>query len=319
VTDRASTDSRPARWSRGGRRVAGATLALGALLVLSACGSATAESAAPSGVPSTLKVGLIPNIAPEEQKAKYAALGTYLGTALGTEVELFVASDYAGVVAALASGRIDVAYLGGLTFVQADQQVALEPLVTEIDALTSTPQYDSAIVVATDSPITKTSDLLAAGGSFAFGDVASTSGSLYPRAMLVEAGATCDPVTLTDCPPLAKVTFTGGHDATAQAVLSGAVDAGGLEYRILKRLEKEGKVPAGALRVIETRRVQGYPWVGRDALGTETLDAVTQAFLDIDDPALLDLLRATSYVEVDDADYAEVRDLATRLGLISPS
>jgi phosphonate transport system substrate-binding protein len=304
---------------RGANRAFAATLVLGAMLALSACGSGDVESSTSSGVPQALRVGLIPNIAPEQQKAKYENLGTYLGEELGTDVELFVASDYAGVVAALASDRIDVAYLGGLTYVQAAEQVELEPLVTEIDALTKTPQYDSAIVVAANSPFKDTAALLAAGGSFAFGDVASTSGSLYPRAMLVKAGADCDAVTLTDCPPLRTVTFTGGHDATAQAVLSGSVDAGGLEYRILKRLEKEGKVPPGALRVIETRRVQGYPWVGREALGQDVLDAVTQAFLDIDDPALLDLLRAESYVEVDDADYAEVRELATELGLLTTS
>jgi phosphonate transport system substrate-binding protein len=137
--------------------------------------------------------------------------------------------------------------------------------------------------------------------------------------MLTGAGVTCDTLELTQCPPLAEVVFTGGHDATAQAVLGGTVDAGGVELRILKRLEAEGKVPAGELRVIDTALVQGYPWVGRAALGAEALDQVTQAFLAIEDAALLDLLRATEYVEVAEGDYQEIRDKATELGLLTTS
>ena len=294
-------------------------LALALGLVLSACGSNDPGAPAPEAgaLPATLRVGLIPNIAPEEQQAKYGPFGDYLAKELGIEVELFVAADYAGVVAALASERIDLAYLGGLTYAQAEQQADVTPLVTEIDQSTGTPQYESAIVVKKDSDLKSVADLVAAGGSFAFGDPASTSGSLYPRVMLTEAGVKCDTVTLTDCPPLKSVTFTGGHDATAQAVLSGAVDAGGLELRVLRRLESDGTIPADALRVIETTLVQGYPWVARTDLGDAALQQLTDAFLDITDPELLDLLRATKYVAVEAADYDDVRRRGVELGLLT--
>lgn len=294
---------------------------LGAVLALSlgACAAEENNDAAQTqqDLPATLRVGLIPNIAPEDQKAKYEPFGDYLAEELGVEVELFVAADYAGVVAALSSERIDLAYLGALTYAQAEQQADVTPLVTEVDPATGTPQYESAIVVPTASVLESVSDLVEAGGSFAFGDPASTSGSLYPRVMLTEAGVECSTVSLTDCPPLESVTFTGGHDATAQAVLSGTVDAGGLELRVLRRLESDGTVPAGALRVIETKLVQGYPWVARTALGPEALDAITDAFLQITDPSLLDLLRAKKYVTVEAADYDDVRTQGTELGLLT--
>jgi phosphonate transport system substrate-binding protein len=304
------------------RRLSAVALAAVLGIALAACGgndSDSTEEAAAGGVPDTLRVGLIPNIAPEEQQAKYEPFGEYLEETLDTEVELFVAADYAGVVTALASDRIDMAYLGGLTYVQAAEQTDLTPLVTEIDALTGTQQYDSAIVVADDSRYEATADLLEDQASFAFGDPASTSGSLYPRIMLTDAGVECDTTTLTDCPPLSEVTFTGGHDATAQAVLSGKVDAGGLELRILRALEKDGAVPEGELRVIETARVQGYPWVARTDLGDEAHEEIVNAFTSIDDAALLELLRAESYVAVTDDDYAEVREQATNLGLLTTS
>jgi phosphonate transport system substrate-binding protein len=289
---------------------------LAALLTVAACGGGDPAAAA-NGVPETLRVGLIPNISPEKQEAKYRPFADYLERTLEVEVELFVAADYAGVVAALAGGRIDVAYLGGLTYAQAEQQVPLVPLVTEIDSETGTTKYESAIVVRKESAYTDLGrDIVAAGKSFAFGDVSSTSGSLYPRIMLTGAGAKCSAERVDECPPLGRVTFAGGHDAAAQAVLSGQVDAAGLELRILHRLEKDGAVPAGALRVIATSPVQGYPWVMREELGGEARQALIGAFTAIDDPTLLDLMRAKRYQPVQAADYDEIRQKAKELGLL---
>lgn len=297
-------------------------VALGALAALAsgsvACGSADPEPTE-QGLPETLRVGLIPNVAPEEQRARYQPFADYLAQRLDVNVELFVAADYAGVVAALAGERIDLAYLGGLTYVQAEQQVALAPLVTEVDHETGTERYLSAIVVRDDSPYQNIDDLVAAGGTFAFGDVSSTSGSLYPRMMLVDAGVDCDARRVDQCPPLERVHFTGGHDAAALAVLAGEADAAGLELRILHRLERDGAVDPGALRVIAQREVQGYPWVMRAALGEQAAAEVTGAFLAIDDPALLDLLRAQRYEPVTAADYDEIRQRAVELGLLEVS
>lgn len=286
--------------------------------LVAACGGDSTRPA-PGGavaLPATLRVGLIPNVAPESQRARYAPLGDYLERELGTDVELFVATNYAGVVTALAAGRLDVAYLGGLTYVQAERQVPLTPLVTEVDRETGTPRYLSAIVVRSDSPHADVADLLRARARFAFGDPSSTSGSLYPRLLLDRAGARCSAAELTACPPLASTQFTGGHDATALAVASGRVDAGGIELRILHRLEAEGAVPAGRLRPLATTPVAGYPWVARTALGAPAAQRLTEAFLAIDDPALLDLLRAQRYAPVGPGDYDEIRREAERLGLL---
>ncbi|WSZ87698.1 phosphate/phosphite/phosphonate ABC transporter substrate-binding protein [Micromonospora sp. NBC_00858] len=254
----------------------------------------------------------------EKQRALYEPLRTYLADRLEVEVELFVANNYAGVVAALVAKQVDVAYLGGLTYTQAaEQSPGVVPLVTEVDEETGTPRYWAAVVVRAEAPTKSVADVVAAGGRFAFGDVGSTSGSLYPRMMLVDAGAKCQPDDLNACPPLRNVTFTGGHDATAQAVLNSSVEAGGLELRILHRLERQGTVPKGALRVVEQREVMGYPWVARDGLDESARQKVTDAFLAITDPALLSLMRAKSYAAVSIADYTEVRQNAERLGLLT--
>lgn len=311
--------------TRRGRAAPGAVpalLALLGLLLLTACGGASEVSpTADGGPPSPLRVGVVPNQAPERQQARFAPLAEALGDALGVQVELFVATNYAGVVTALAADRLDVAYLGGLTYVQAERQVPLTPLVTDVDAETGTSRYLSALVVPADSPARSAGDLVRSGARVALGDPSSTSGSLYPRVMLSAAGAQCSTTDLTACPPLAELQLTGGHDAAALAAAGGRADGAGLELRLLHRFEREGRVPPGALRVVETHEVQGYPWVARTALGEPTLARLQAFFTDLDpddpgDAALLDLLAARSYVPVDADDYDEVRAEARRTGLL---
>jgi len=266
--------------------------------------------------PTTLRVGLIPNVAPDDQKAKYQPLAGYLEKALGIKVQLFVATNYAGTVTALEAGQLDLAYLGGLTYVQARQRTKVAPLVTEVDRETHSAKYLSQIVTRTDSGVSSLADLR--GKDFAFGDPSSTSGSLYPRIMLADAGYRCSVTTLTQCEGLGTVTFTGGHDAAAAAVAGGQVAAAGLEARVLHRLEKDGKVDPALIRVLDSREVQGYPWVAPETLSPALRDRIVAAFQAITDPALLDVLRAESYVKVSAADYDTVEAQARQLGLLAP-
>jgi phosphonate transport system substrate-binding protein len=115
------------------------------------------------------------------------------------------------------------------------------------------------------------------------------------------------------------VVFTGGHDAAAQAVLAGSADAAGMELRILRRLERDGAVPVGALRVIAQAPVEGYPWVARQALGTAVHDAIQNVFLQLSDPDLLDLLRAESYVVLSAGAYDDMRRRAETFGFLKAS
>jgi phosphonate transport system substrate-binding protein len=284
-------------------------------MLVTACGSS--DDVGADGVPETLQVGIIPNISPDEQRARYEPFREYLAEQLGVDVELFVATDYAGVVVALVAGEVDVAYVGGLTYAQAREQADVVPLVTEKDRETGTEKYLSAIVVKQEAPFESTEDVVGGGATFAFGDPSSTSGSLYPRAMLRDAGAQCDTSDLSACPPLESVVFTGGHDASAQAVVNGSATAAGLELRILHRLESEGTVPEGSLRVVETREVMGYPWVARDGLSESAREAIADAFVSMTDEELLALMRAEEYVRVSEADYEELRALADELGLLT--
>ena len=66
----------------------------------------------------TLRVSAIPDEAPTELLRKFEPLGKYLSKQLGMEVKFVPVADYPAVVESLASNRLDMAWLGGFTFVQ---------------------------------------------------------------------------------------------------------------------------------------------------------------------------------------------------------
>lgn len=280
--------------------------------LLSACG---APGAGGEAKPATLRVGLIPNQSPDRVKAQYEPFRIYLVDKLKMPVELFVATDYNGVVEAMINNKLDVAYFGGVTYVQAKSRADVYPIVTEIDRITKTTKYHSVIITKADSPIRSLADLR--DKRFAFGDINSTSGSLYPRLMLDAAGFTFSDDPKVAPAGIAQVTYSGGHDATALAVQNGAVDAGGLEERILLRAQEAGTVDASKIRILQrSEPIEGYPWVVRGKLDKGLVEQITAAFLEIKDPELLRLLRAEGYAKVTDREYEYVRQQSKRFGLL---
>ncbi|KKM10310.1 hypothetical protein SY88_14345 [Clostridiales bacterium PH28_bin88] len=278
-------------------------LALVPTLFLTGCGGNGSQNAV-----KPVRVGLIPNQSPDKIKAQYEPFRAYLSQKLNLPVELFVATDYAGVVEAIASDKLDLAYFGGLTYVQAKRRADIYPIVTEIDRFTHTSKYHSLIIVPSHSPVERVSDLKEK--TFAFGDINSTSGSLYPRIMLDRAGIKVPG-------DLQQALYTGGHDATALAVQNGTVDAGGIEDRILYALEEKGIIDKDKIRVLaQSDPIEGYPWVVRASLDRELVEHITDAFLDLRDPDLLRLMRAEGYARVSAADYRYVEEEAARLGLL---
>jgi phosphonate transport system substrate-binding protein len=281
-----------------------AVLAAGAVSA-TGCGGEQEGGAAPG----TLKVGLVPNLEPDDVKAVYEPLGDHLERELGMPVELTVPTSYPAVVEAMANDRLDLALFGGLTYVQARQRSEVVPLVTDVNPETGTTKYDSVIAVPADSSVRTVADLR--GKTFAFGSPSSTSGSLYPSVMLEAAG-------IDYKRDLERAIYTGGHDATAAAVASGKVDAGGLEGRILRRLIDKGTVDGKKVRVIESSApIEGYPWVARQSLDPGVRKRIARVFLELRDAKLLALLSAKGYERVEASGYDYVEEKAKALDLLS--
>jgi phosphonate transport system substrate-binding protein len=260
------------------------------------------------GSEHVLRVAMIPTTDPGKIVRESQPLVKYLEKETGSRIELVVPTNYAAVVEAIANDRVDIAYLGGFTFVQASRRAAVLPLVQrERDQ-----NFHSVFITQPRSGINSLTDLK--GHSFAFGDVNSTSGHLMPayfmRAANVDQGV------------LAKALYTGGHDATALAVANGKVDAGAMDELVFGNMMKSGKITTEQVRVFYTTPAFfDYVWAARKGLDPKLSDSFAGALLKLDasnpeHKVFLDLLNATKYLRADDSSYDKLRQAARDEGLL---
>lgn len=256
-----------------------------------------------------LRVTAIPDESPTELQRKFAPLGEYLSGQLGMKVEFVPVTDYAAVVSALTADQVDLAWLGGFTFVQANTRGKVVPLVQREEDTRFTSRY----IAGTNSQINKVADLK--GKTFAFGSVSSTSGHLMPRYFLQKQGI--KPETA-----FRQVGYSGAHDATVAWVASGKVDAGVLNASVWDKLNEAGKVDPAKVKVIgSTPPFYDYNWTVRASLQPALQKRIRTAFLALDPArpehkAILELQRATRFVPTKAANYAGIEAAAREAGLL---
>ena len=189
-------------------------------LALTAAAAFPARAAAPAavprapGTPATLRLGFAPFENQREVLRKAGPIVKALGKSLGCQVQPFVAGDYPGVVEAMRGGKLDVAFFSPAALVMAERVAGAKVILKSI--YHGRAHYFSAILVRSDSSYKQLADLK--GKNFAFVDPGSTTGGVYPKLMLKNAGV--DPAR-----GLGKVIYAGGHDAAILAVYNGKVDA----------------------------------------------------------------------------------------------
>jgi phosphonate transport system substrate-binding protein len=276
--------------------------ALAASLALSL--SCTATQAA-----NVLRVSAIPDEAPTELQRKFTPLGAYLEQQLGMKVEFVPVSDYAAVVEALASDRLDMAWLGGFTFVQTRLKTGNAiPLVQREQDATFTSKF------ITGNPAVKSLQDLK-GKTFAFGSVSSTSGSLMPRYFMQKDGINPEEF-------FSRVAYSGAHDATVAWVQAGKVDGGVLNASVWDKLVAAGKVDTTKVVVLQTSPTfYDYNWTVRGNLDPALIEKIKVAFLALDpakpaDKAILDLQAATRFIPTKAENYTGIEDAARAAGLL---
>lgn len=276
------------------RLAATALLLAGAALLQPA--AAQADEARP-GRPDKLLIGLLPGESAPTVMRLNEPLRAYLEKKLGLPVELQVGANYAATSEALRFGRLDVAYLGPVTYILQGRRAALEPFARPSHTGVG-PTFQAVVIVPADSPATSLADLK--GKEVAFGDPASTSGTWVPRYMFAAAGL----VSERDY----TLRVLGSHDAVALSVVNRKADAGGLSMPIYKRLLKEGKIDPKAVRVLaDSPPIPEYMWTFREGIDPAFKEELRQAFTHVDDPAALNVFNAEAFIPAVDADVDRVR------------
>lgn len=194
-------------------------------LTLAGCASSTpqAESGAPSN--DTLVVQFVPTRTEQDMQAQAQPLAKLLSDQLGREVEVTIATDYATIVEAMASGKVDVGIMPPASYVLAhDQGAADAVLQAEIPAVDpdTAKQTDelvdgfrAEVIVRADSGIKSYQDLK--GKKIAAQNAASASGYIFPVVEMADAGI--------DINKDVTITTVSGIDSAILAVLNGDVDA----------------------------------------------------------------------------------------------
>lgn len=255
--------------------------------------------------PAKLRVALLPdeNAATLIQNAQ--PLKAHLEKTLGKDIEIVVTTDYSSMIEAMRFGRIEVAYFGPFSYVLAKSKAPeIEPFAVGIEK--GKPTYNSILIAQADGPVKDIADIR--GRPFGFGDQASTSSHLVPRAYLLKRGLKGNQDY--------KVVHLGTHDGVARAVENGQVPAGALSEAIYRALVARKAIDESKLRQIGlSDPVPNYPITMQGNLAPALKERIRAAFLEAKDPAVLKSFRVEGFAATDDKAYDILRDTAKILEL----
>ena len=270
----------------------------------------------------TLRFGLLPAEEAVEMVRQFKGIADYVGKAVGLPTKIFVSQSYNALIEAMEAGKIDVAYLGGSTYVAAyNKGLGVVPMA--VARLQGRTYYKSCIITRPDSGIKTLQDLK--GKSFAFVTPTSTSGGVGPRFYLNKNGINPEEF-------FKSLIYAGKHDSVFLAVKNKKVDAGAVGDLYFSRWKERGLLKFSKydepndnlkdspdLYLLGCQKVPGTPMVGRGKLGKEMIAKITKALISLPFAAI-DKLRfwgATErFVATDHAffaDLVEMKKLAAKL------
>lgn len=165
-----------------------------------------------------INFGFISTEASQNLRADWQPLLDDMEKQTGLKVKAFFASDYAGIIEGMRFNKVQVAWMGNKSAMEAVDRANGEVFAQMVNA-DGTQGYYSHLIAHKDSPIANVDDMFKNGKSLSFGngDPNSTSGFLVPG-FYVFAQNKVDPKTLF------KVVRNANHETNALAVANKQVD-----------------------------------------------------------------------------------------------
>ncbi|MCH9762422.1 MAG: putative selenate ABC transporter substrate-binding protein [Actinomycetia bacterium] len=280
------------------------------LLALTACGTDSDSGA------KVLNISAIPDQDQEKLNRLYDAVAERFAAATGLEVRYRPVVDYRAVVRAFEVGDVQVAWMGGLTGVQARNRV---PGATAIAQRDIDADFHSVFIATRSSGLAPFDDISGlrelAGHTFTFGSETSTSGRLMPQYFMDESGLALSQLR-------GKPGFSGSHDATIEAVASRSFDAGAVNEQVWKSAVAAGEPNLDDVIVLwRTPGYADYHWLARPDLGDGTTAEITKMLLGLDmanpqDAEILDLFGAKKFIPTKNSNYDQIEAVAREQGLL---
>lgn len=224
--------------------------------------------------PREINFGILSTESSQNLKQDWQPLLADMEKRTGLKVNAFFAPDYAGIVEALRFGKVQVAWMGNKSAIEAVDRADAEVFAQVVNA-DGTMGYHSLVSVHKDSPYRNIEELLknARSLSFGIGDPNSTSGFIVPGYYLF-ARNNLDPKTAF------KNVRGANHEVNIMAVANKQVDAAVHSSDVLERIEKRQPEVAAKLRVIwKSPLIPSDPLLWRKDLDAGTQQRVRQFLL----------------------------------------
>jgi phosphonate transport system substrate-binding protein len=254
-----------------------------------------------------LTMGSIPVEDAIAQKSKYKPFTDFITNGIGVPIDLAVTTSYSALVEAQRGKNVWLGSYGALSFLLAEQQLGAIPILVDAPDGTNPGFYNSLLMAGKDTPLNTVEDIR--GQDFTFVDPASTSGNLFPRLMLTEAGI--------DPQKDIKGRFAGNHQNSILAVAKGQVPCGASNNNDLASAIRSGVIAADDIVILKTSDpIPDGPYAVHPEMDPRAISKLQSVMGAFDDRAVLLATGSQGpLVPVDTAFYDVVRRAAKVLNL----
>ena len=277
-------------------------------------GSETTEGAVCAPELKTIEFGILSTESQDNLKPKWEPLLEDMAEAVGKDVQGFYATDYAGVIEGMGAGKVQIAWYGGKSYIEAAARSQAEAFAQTV-SLDGSKGYYSHLITNKENPIVGDIDLEKGNGNeyvienaanltFAFNDPNSTSGFLVPTYyVFAQQGANAEKI-------FSELIYAGSHEATALAVAENQVDVATNNNENLDRLKETAPDALEKIQIIWTSPViPSDPLAYRKDLPDCLKSSIQDFFFNYDDKEVLEGLQWTGLDPAKDEDWNTIREL----------
>ena len=265
---------------------------------------------APSSQAQELKFGVVSVLGETETQAEFQPLMTYLSKTMGQTVSLYIVKNEVDLRTKMEAGAVDVANFSPFAYVEAARGGKIRIVAESV--LNGSATYRGIIIKRFDSHINALADL--AGKRFAFVDLKSTGGYIYPRAMLLENGINPERT-------FKETLFLGSDEKVIAAVLLGSAHAGAVHDGAVAAAKAKG-LATFDLEVLASTDPIPYDAIAvRVHLDAAQVKGIQAALVELKrSPAGREVLvrtskKLTGYLAADDSLFEAVRRTAKSGGM----
>ena len=216
------------------------------LRALMAASVAVTLAVTPARAAEEINFGIISTEATSNLKKIWDPFLADMGKGTGLKINAFFASDYAGVIEGMRFKKVQVAWFGNKSAMEAVDRADGEVFAQTV-AASGQDGYYSHVIVHKDSAFKSLDDVLKCDKAidFGIGDPNSTSGFLVPTTFIFSARS-------VDPKQCFKTVRNANHEANALAVANKLVHAATNNSENLERIAKTAPDKAKEIRVIWT-------------------------------------------------------------------